>query len=54
MISSERQTNRRRTANLQNITEDIILHIGVMNPNRAAADFDSVEHKIVMLTSDLK
>lgn len=38
---------------LQDVGEDIFLHLGIVDTNGSATDLDAIQNKVVMLTPDL-
>ena len=38
---------------LQYTREDVLLHCGIMDPDRTATNFDAVQHEVVVLSSHL-
>lgn len=38
---------------LQDVLEDVLLHVSVVHTHRASADLGAVQHEVIVLSSDL-
>jgi len=48
-----RYTIRGKVSYLEHLGENVILHGGIMHPNRSSTDFDTIQDEVVMLPPNL-